>query len=175
MNKINKEVLTRFMVKENIFAYATKFTILLGLAVTAPFLHFQAITGTIVNAALIIAVVVLGRKEAIMIGIFPSIISIITGLLVPAVIPLIPFIILSNIILIFIFSFIKKESYWKGVVFGSIAKFVFLSISGIILVKVFELNSLAKIIAMMFSWQQLLTALSGGVVAFAVLRVLKKA
>lgn len=174
MNKIKEAVLERFIIKEGFLAYAGKFTILLGLAVVAPFLHFQAVTGTIVNATLIIAVVILGRKEAIMIGIFPSLISIITGLLVPAVVPLIPFIILSNIIFIFIFSFIRKESYWKGVIFGSIAKFLFLSISGIILVKIFEWNSLAKVIAMMFSWQQLLTALSGGIVAYAVLRVLKK-
>ncbi len=171
---IKENILARVMIKESFFAYAIKFTILLGLAVAAPFLHFQAITGTIVNATLIMAVVILGRKEAVMIGIFPSIISIIPGLLVPAVVPLIPFIILSNIILVFVFSFIGKESYWKGIIFGSVAKFAFLSIFGIVLVKIFEWNSLAKIIAMMFSWQQLLTALSGGVVAYATLKVLKK-
>jgi len=99
---------------------------------------------------------------------------VVTGLLVPAVVPLIPFIIFSNVILIFAVSFIGKENYWKGIVWGSFVKFAFLSISGIILVKVFEWNSMAKIIAMMFSWQQLLTVLSGGIVAYATLKVLKK-
>lgn len=162
------------MIKENVFSYALKFTILLGISIAAPFLHFQAITGTIVNAALIMAVVMLGRREAVTIGIFPSVISIVTGLLIPAAVPLIPFIIFSNVILIFMFSFFSRENYWKGIFAGSILKFVFLYFSGIILVRIFELSSLAKIINVMFSWQQLLTALSGGLVAYASLKIFKK-
>lgn len=162
------------MIKENVFSYALKFTILLGISIAAPFLHFQAITGTIVNAALIMAIVMLGRREAVTIGIFPSVISIVTGLLIPAAVPLIPFIIFSNIILIFMFSFFSRENYWKGIFAGSILKFVFLYFSGIILVRIFELSSLAKIINVMFSWQQLLTALSGGLVAYASLKIFKK-
>lgn len=171
---IKEDILTRVVTREKFFPYTLKFTALLGISVIAPFLHFQAVTGTIVNAMLIIAVVMLGRKEAITIGLFPSLISVVTGLLAPTIIPLIPFIVFSNIILIFAVSFIGKESYWKGVIFGSIAKFAFLYISGIILVKVFEWNSVAKIVAMMFNWQQLLTALSGGIVAYAALKILKK-
>jgi hypothetical protein len=171
---IKEKILSRVMIKEDVFAYATKFTILLGLAVAAPFFHFQAVTGTIVNSVLIIAVMILGRKEAITIGIFPSLISIVAGLLNPAVISLVPFIILSNVILIFAVSLIGRENYWKGVVTGSISKFVFLSLAGIILVRVFEWNSMTKIIAMMFSWQQLFTALAGGIVAYATLKVLKR-
>jgi hypothetical protein len=171
---IKKNILTRAIAKQKFFPYALKFTVLLGISVAAPFLHFQAVTGTIVNAMLIMAVVMLGRKEAVTIGLFPSLISIVTGLLVPAVSYLIPFIIFSNIILVFAFDIFSRNNYWKGVIFGSVLKFGFLSVSGIILVRVFEWNSMAKIIAMMFSWQQLLTALSGGVVAYAMLRILKK-
>jgi len=171
---IQEDILTRFITKEKFFLYALKFTALLGISVAAPFFHFQALTGTIVNAALIMAVIMLGRKEAITIGIFPSLISIVTGLLVPAAQPLVPFIILSNIILILVVGFSGKENYWEGVISGSILKFGFLSVSGIILVKVFEFDSMSKIIAMMFSWQQLLTALSGGVVAYGALKILKK-
>lgn len=171
---IKERILKRLMIKENVFSYALKFTILLGISIAAPFLHFQAITGTIVNAALIMAVVMLGRREAVTIGIFPSVISIVTGLLIPAAVPLIPFIIFSNVILIFMFSFFSRENYWKGIFAGSILKFVFLYFSGIILVRIFELSSLAKIINVMFSWQQLLTALSGGLVAYASLKIFKK-
>jgi len=171
---LKEKVLTRFIVKENFFPYALKFTVLLGISVAAPFLHFQAVTGTIVNAMLIMAVVMLGRKEAITIGIFPSLISIVAGLLAPAVACLAPFIIISNVILVFAFDIFRRNNYWKGVIFGSFAKFAFLSVSGIILVKIFEWNSLAKIIAMMFSWQQLLTALAGGIVAYGAFKILKK-
>jgi hypothetical protein len=140
MNKISEKILTRPAVKENIFVYAAKFTVLLGLAIAAPFLNFQAVTGTIVNATLIVAVAILGKKEAIAIGIFPSLISIVAGLLVPAAVPLIPFIILSNVILIFVFDFLRKKNYWRGVIFGSILKFSFLYFSGVVLVRIFESN-----------------------------------
>lgn len=175
MNRINEKVLNGFMIKETLFAYVVKFTILLGLTVVAPFFHFQAVTGTMVNATLIIAAVILGKKEAIAIGIFPSIISIITGLLIPAVIPLVPFIILGNIILILTSGFFKKNNYWKGIIWGSVSKFIFLYLAGFAVAKIFESSVLAKIAMTMFSWQQLLTALSGGIVAYAALRVIKKA
>lgn len=171
---IKENILTKIIVKTNFFPYALKFTAVLGISVAAPFFHFQAVTGTIVNAALIIAVVILGKKEAIAIGLFPSLISIVTGLLVPATVPLVPFIILSNMILILVFDILRDRGYWKGIVWGSILKFSFLYISGIILIKIFESDSLSRIIALMFSWQQLLTALTGGIVAYATLKILRK-
>lgn len=167
--------LKKFMVKEKFFPYALKFTILLGLAIAAPFIHFQAVTGTMVNATLIITTIILGRKEAITIGIFPSLISVVIGLLVPAASLLIPFVIFGNVILVFAVSFIGRENYWKGIIFGSIAKFLFLYISAMVLTEIFEGDAFAGIAATMFSWQQLLTALSGGVVAYAALKILKKA
>ncbi|MFH0969771.1 MAG: iron hydrogenase [Patescibacteria group bacterium] len=169
-----ENILTRFITKERFFPYALKFTALLGISIAAPFFHFQAITGTIVNAALIVAVVMLGKKEAITIGMFPSLISVVTGLLAPAVAPLIPFIILGNALLIFAFSVLRKESYWKGIVAGSILKFSFLFFAAAILSEIFEGKNFAKIAMTMFSWQQLLTALSGGIVAYGALKILKK-
>jgi hypothetical protein len=171
---IKENIMAKIILKEGVFSYAMKFTLLFGISIAAPFLHFQALTGTIVNAVLFITVVILGRKEAIMIGIFPSLISITTGLLLPAVIPLIPFIVLGNAILIFIFSFIREENYWKGVVAGSLLKFGFLYLAGIVSAQLFFGKEFAKIALTMFSWQQLLTALSGGVVAYATLKILKK-
>ena len=175
MDRINEKILNRFIIKKPLFAYAGKLTTLLGLAIAAPFFHFQAVTGTMVNATLIIAAVILGKREAIAIGIFPSIISIITGLLIPAVVPLVPFIILGNIILILTFGFFKKNNYWKGIIWGSVSKFLFLYLAGFIVIKIFESSVLAKIAMTMFSWQQLLTALSGGIVAYSVIRIFKKA
>lgn len=171
---IKEKVLTRFIVKENFLLYILQFTILLGISVATPFFHFQAVTGTIVNATLIIAAVILGKKEAIAIGIFPSVISIITGLLIPAVVPLVPFIILGNIILILTFGFLKENNYWKGIIWGGVSKFLFLYLAGFIVAKIFESSVLAKIAMTMFSWQQLLTALSGGIVAYALLKIFRK-
>lgn len=171
---IREKVLAKLTIKEDIFPYALKLTSLLGISIAAPFFHFQAVTGTIVNAALILAVVMLGRREAIVVGIFPSIISIVAGLLAPAAQSLIPFIIISNIVLILTFDIFRKKNYWKGIIAGSILKFAFLYFFGMVLVKIFDLNELVKIISVMFSWQQLLTALSGGVVAYVVLKIFKK-
>ena len=171
---IKQKVLTRFLAKEKFFAYALKFAVLLGISVAAPLIHFQAVTGTIVNAVLIMAVVMLGRRDAMFLGIFPSVVSIVFGILPLAVSPLIPFIIISNIILVVAFSFIQRENYWKGVVSGSVLKFVFLFSSAMIIAKFFGGNYFSKIALSMFSWQQLLTALAGGVVAYGALRILKK-
>lgn len=171
---IKENILTRAFTKEKVFPYALKFTVLLGILVAAPFLHFQAVTGTMVNAMLIVAVMMLGRKEAITIGIFPSLISVVTGLLAPAVTPLIPFIIFSNIILILTFDALRRKNYWKGIIWGSILKFTFLFLAARVLAFVFAGSAFVKIAAMMFSWQQLLTALSGGIVAYVTLKTLKR-
>lgn len=171
---IREKVMVLAISKESASAYLMKFTALLGISVISPFLHFQAVTGTVVNAVLIITAVILGKREAVTIGIFPSLISIVAGFLSPVAIPLIPFIVIGNALMIFLFSFLYKESYWKGMISGSLLKFSFLYLSGVFLLDFFKGNNFDNIVSAMFSWQQLLTALSGGIVAYATLKILKK-
>jgi len=147
------------------------FLLLFFSAYFAPIIGIQLITGTIVNAMLFLATIFLGRKKAFLIAIFPSIISLSTGLLPVAMMPMIPFIITGNIILVFLFDYFK-ENFLKAVVLASIAKFFSLSFASyFIATLLIKQEIVAKTISMM-SLPQLLTALMGGAFAYLICIIL---
>jgi len=146
-----------------------EFMSLLLIAVIAPIFGVQAITGTLVNATLFLATVLLGTETAVLIGIIPSIVSLATGLIALAVAPMVPFIVLSNAILVVIFSLLRKKSYWTGVAAASVLKFVFLSGVSSFIIGNFVSAAIAFKIALMASDMQLFTAVSGGILAYIIL------
>jgi len=158
------QVKTLVIKKEKIFALS-QFIVLIGIATTAPLLHSQPITGSIVNATLFIAVVLLGVRSAILIGLIPSLIALSTGLLPTVLAPMIPFIITGNAVLILVFSYLRNKNYWLAMISASLLKFLLLfSFS----------RGISSVIALMMSWPQLLTALSGGLIAYLFLKAVKK-
>jgi riboflavin transporter len=147
--------------------------VLIGLAVAAPiFFKQQLITGTIVNAALIIGVSMLGARDGLLIGLIPSSVALATGLLSPALAPMIPFIIVGNAILVLAFSYLKNINFWLGVIVGGVLKFAFLYGMSSIIVGLLINKQLAPTVAQMMSWPQLVTATAGGIVAFGTLKLL---
>ena len=160
MNQIKTLVIN----KEKIFVLS-QFIILIGIATAAPLFHSQPITGSIVNATLFIAVVLLGVKSAILIGLVPSLIALSTGLLSPVLAPMIPFIMTGNAVLILVFNYLRNKNYWLAIISASFIKFLLLfSFS----------REISSAIAVMMSWPQLLTALSGGLIAYLFLKAVKK-
>lgn len=151
-----------------------RFAVLLSVAIFAPMLGVQALTGTIVNATLFIAASLLGVSGAILIGVIPSSVSTLTGLLPGAIAPMVPFIIFSNVILVSLFTVLKKKSYWKGVAVASFAKFGFLYVVSSFVIQSFVSEKVAANIALMMSWPQLFTAISGGILAYFVLGTIKR-
>jgi len=161
----------------------TQFGVLLVAAVFAPLLHSQLITGTIVNAVLFLATVTLGWTSAIAIGALPSLIAAMAGTLPAPLIPMIPFIITGNIILVMAIKGTKflsprKElgslhSFSLVIISASILKFLFLYSASTTLFQFLLPQKLAPQIAKMMSWPQLTTALLGGIVAYLCLKVLK--
>lgn len=150
--------------KEKIFVLS-QFIILIGIATAAPLFHSQPITGSIVNATLFIAVVLLGVESAILVGLIPSLIALSTGLLPIVLAPMIPFIMAGNAILILAFNYLRNKNYWLAIVSASFIKFLFLfSVS----------REISSTIAVMMSWPQLLTALTGGLIAYLFLKSIKK-
>lgn len=127
----------------------------------------QIVTGTIVNALLFMAAYRLPLFNAFLIAILPSSVALLRGLLPAPMVLLIPYIILSNTILVSVFSFMKKTPR-LGVFTASLLKFGFLY--SITLVLTQQLNS--PLIAM-FQWPQLITALLGGVVFLSFKKVFK--
>lgn len=151
-----------------------QFIALLGIAIAAPALNVQLLTGTVVNATLFIAVALLGVPAAILIGIIPSVVSASTGLLSAAILPMVPFIVLGNALLAVMFSIFRKKAYWKGVLVASTLKFAFLFGISSFVIGNFVTAKVADKIVLMMSWPQLYTALSGGVLAFVALGAMKK-
>lgn len=150
------------------------FVILLTLAIFAPLLQHQLITGAIVNAALFLATALLGVSSALIIALLPSVISLAVGLLPKILLPMIPFIVLGNGILIVVFALLKQKNYWLSVLSASLLKFLFLWSASSLIIKFFIAQKVAAKIAIMFSWPQLITALSGGIAAYLVLRIIAK-
>ncbi len=158
---------------EKIFVL-TQFAVLVGIATIAPLSHQQAITGPIVNATLFVSVMLLGVQSGILVGLIPSLIALSVGLLPPVLAPMVPFIMTGNTILVITFNYLKEKNYWLGVVAASILKFIFLFSTSSIMIDLILKKEIASRVAMMMSWPQLLTALTGGLIAYMFLKGIKK-
>jgi len=164
------ETKTLILRKVNLFSFA----LLLSLAVFAPLLKFQLVSGSLVNAVLFISTVILGLEGALLICLIPSLIALGIGLLPAALAPMVPFIVTSNAILVLTFNFLRKRNYWLGIISASFVKFLFLFGASSLMMELFSKKEIAVKAASMMSWPQLFTALSGGIIAYFILRAAKK-
>lgn len=160
-------------VKTSIAIKLAIFAGFLGISIIAPFFKQQLVTGPIVNAVLFLSTAVLGIGAGVLIGFLPSMVSAFAGLLPMPLLPMIPYIIMSNAILVLIFGVLLKKNFWLGVVSASFIKFLFLFLSSSFVINFFIKGALpAKIVAMM-TWPQLITALIGGVIAYSLLKLFR--
>ena len=159
--------------KESVFELI-QFAVLVGIAIVVPLFYQQAITGSIINATLFVSVILLGVQNAILVGLIPSLIALSVGLLPPILAPIIPFIIVGNVILIIVFDSLKEKSFWLGVISASILKFIFLFSTSSIVINLLLKKEIASKVAIMMSWPQLLTALAGGLIAYIFLKNIKR-
>jgi len=147
---------------------------LLGLSVVLPFFNLQLVTGPLINAILFIATVVLGWKKTLWICLFPSVIAFSVGLL-PAILgPMIPFIMIGNMILVVVFNPLWRKNWWLGVGAASFLKFLFLFGMSRLLFGLILRQSLPAAVADTLAWPQLYSALIGGVLAYLFLKFVKR-
>jgi hypothetical protein len=156
-----------------IFTKAFQLAIFISIAVFAPYFGSQLITGTIVNAMLFIAASIMGLEYAVMLCFIPSLISVSVGLLPMILLPMIPFIIGGNILMVYVYSKFERKSFWVGAVPGALVKFIFIWAAGMILAN-FVLQGVAKNIMLMISWPQFATAIAGATLAFIFLKIVRK-
>lgn len=151
------------------------FPLLLGCAMAAPLLGNQFATGTVVNAALFTAVAMFGISYGLMVAIIPSTFALAIGLLPPVLAPMIPFIILGNAALVVIFGGLMRERrYWQSMALASAFKFALIYASSLLVIKLIINETVAANAAAMMSWPQLITAVSGGILGFGILKIRKK-
>ena len=154
-----------------------------GLASIAVFLPyvvpFQWVVGPIVNAVLILTLLKFGFRSAVAIAVIPSLMALSGGLLPIVLAPVVPFIMIGNMILILCVDWFysnfkdKTKGYWVGVLLGASLKFLFLFLSVNIISGLLIQQELAVKVAQMMSWPQLYTAMIGGVIAWGVWKKFK--
>jgi len=160
---------------------AVRFLGLASVATALPFLiHIQLLTGPIVNAILILLLFLVGIRAALLVALIPSMMALAGGLLPAVLAPVIPFIMISNVLFILtidqFYKVVKDEQkgYWLGVILGAALKFIFLFASVGFITKLILKKELAGVVTQMMSWPQFATAVAGGVIAWVVLKWLKK-
>jgi hypothetical protein len=87
---------------------------------------------------------------------------------------MVPFIMMSNALLVMIFSSLQKKNYWTSMASASILKFVFLFATSSIVINLLLKKEVATKVAQMMSWPQLITAFMGGIITFLVIKTIKK-
>jgi hypothetical protein len=159
----------------------TRFLILVGFVSLIPFyIHAQWIAGPMVNALLILALFIVGTREAFILALIPSLMALSGGLIPLILAPVVPFIMFSNIIFIYLidrFSILLKnsdKSYWLGLFIASFTKFIFLYFSVNVIAKILINQELIAKVAQMMAWPQFFTAFSGGMIAFIFLKFIKR-
>jgi hypothetical protein len=150
--------------------FLTKLVVLLSVAIIVPLFHQQMITGPIVNATLFVATAVLGISGGILVGLIPSVVALSAGLLPPVLAPMVPFIMVSNTIMVLTFYCLKEKNYWQGMIAGSLLKFVFLYSTSAVVINLLLKKEVATQVSLMMSWPQLLTALIGGCLAYVFIK-----
>lgn len=145
----------------------TQFIVLVGVATIAPLFYQQMITGPIVNTTLFVAAMLLGTQMGIFVGLIPSVIALSAGLLSPVLAPMVPYIMISNAILIITFNFLRNKNFWLAIGVASFTKFLFLFSTSSLVINLLLKKEIADSVAMMMSWPQLVTALAGGMIAWA--------
>ena len=148
---------------------------LLALSIGIPsMIHSQYLTGPIVNAMLFLATVLLGPFEAVMIGILPSTVALTSGLLPLPLAPMVPFIMISNAIMVACFHYIGKKRFSLAVFAASLVKFAFLYSVVTLLMKTMLAEPLVQALSVMMGYPQFITAIAGGVIAYLILKGMKK-
>lgn len=139
-----------------------------GAAAVAPLFGQQLVTGTIVNAALFLAVMLAGFRAAAAVAVVPSLIALAAGTLPAALAAMVPYIMASNIALAGIFALLRRFGYWAAAGVAVLAKFGILALSATIILSAITKGSIGAALASMMGWPQLITAIMGGVVAYGI-------
>jgi len=152
------------------FAYT-----LYALAFSIPlfFSSPQLITGTLINCLLFLAATRLSKKKIIPVIVLPSLGAIAHGVLFgPQTIFLyyfLPFIWIGNYALVQVFSRLPSKSYAVKILVSSSAKFLILLLFAQLY---FRLNIVPSLFVSSMGYIQLITALTGGTLAYGVTTIL---
>lgn len=170
---MNSKVLAKSL--DNTQIKVLLFGIFLTIVVVVPTsIHIQWITGPMVNAVLLLAVVLIGPMEAVLLGLMPSTVALSFGLLPLPLAPMVPFIMLGNALLVAVFHYLHQKNFFTALGVAAFLKFVFLHQTVLWLMSGMLDGPIVAKLAVMMSWPQFFTALVGGGIAYTILRLVRK-
>ncbi|MHB1414281.1 MAG: ECF transporter S component [Chloroflexota bacterium] len=148
------------------WAMVTKMALLLALGLLIPSFGWdQQVTGPLVNALLLVSVSTVGVVGAVMVGVLPSLMALVRGVLPLPMVVMVPYIILGNAALVVVFALLRSRNYWLGLSVAAALK------AGLLALAVTNLVVVPANLAILMQWPQLYTALLGGVIAYTALGV----
>lgn len=152
------------------------FLLLSTLIITPLFLHNQWYTGTLVNSILVLTLLQIGLQEAILFCFIPSVVVFATGTLPSPLLPIIPFIITSNLILVLIIDQLKKRNFKKITILfiAPFLKFICLYGTWLLIMPFLLSETLIIKTATIFGGMQFITALLGTSITFLINQKWKK-
>lgn len=132
----------------------------------------QLVTGTLVNALLLIISIDAGYKSGVFVGILSAVLATLLG--IGPIFPIItPFIAIGNVLFVLAYCYVKKLNFNHYIAFmpAALLKAGFLWVSiPIVLQYIPDIAPMqVKMLSLMFSWPQLITALCGGLFAGTVI------
>jgi hypothetical protein len=158
-----------------------KIGLLVSLGLLIPALGLpQTVTGPLVNALLIIAVVTSGVGAGMLVGMVTPLNALLAGLLPLPLMVMIPFIALGNALFAGVFGALRARNYWLGVGVAALAKFglLFAAVTWLVARPISIASAggakpvaISAAIVNMMQWPQLATALAGGVLAYAAVAI----
>ncbi|MFT5880613.1 MAG: hypothetical protein ACI86X_001742 [Moritella sp.] len=152
------------------------FALLLAIGIVPFFIHNQPVTGVFVNFILIFTCLKLGIRSALPLAFVPSIAAVSSGMFPLALAPMIPFIMLGNILLILIVHLFQHNDslfqphYFVSLTLAALAKFALLYSTSHFLAQHFLPQMWLDKVMVMMSWPQFATAMVGGIFAFLVMK-----
>jgi hypothetical protein len=143
--------------------------------------HSQLIIGSLVNAALVIAVGIINIYAGLIISIIAPIVAYAQSQIPPIFPYLIPIIAVGNALIVICYNFFKDKKQYLGIIIGALLKWAFLYYGVTKMLNIVKgtipdnkFDKIAATLSFGFSWPQLITALVGGFIAIIVIKNLKK-
>lgn len=170
--------------------YYTRLVILISLTLIIEMVGLpQPATGPLVNMMLYLTTLLLDIKAGVILGCISPLVAAVRGQLPPFLIPMVPFIIAGNILLVVLFGLIGQVgkssrpalanpmysfTVWLGVLVSAAVKLIWLYTSAKLLLPVLFGKHLPPQLVAMMAMPQLITAISGGILAVIIAGMLKK-
>lgn len=148
--------------------FITRTAILLALTLAFQMLRLpQPFTGPAVNTMLFLSSAIVGIIGGVLIGALTPWIAFLNGILPPVLAPAIPFIMVGNAVLVILFGTLRRINIYLAIATAAVVKFLVLTIAVRFLINV------PPKVSVMLQLPQLYTAITGGIIALLVLKLLE--